>query len=138
MVSTIIEHLNNKLPEHSQHTTNNISSEKEKPIQLGITNIETIESSNQTMDEDIILPNSTTNTNPQQTIDKIKRSYTAPEDQVEALSLAIHTIHQTTTNRIQKLEATMEELIKKFSNQQLGRRASDAESNATQNIDLDQ
>ena len=138
MVSTIIEHLNNKLPEHSQHTTNNISSEKEKPIQLRSTNIETIESSNQTMDEDIILPNSTTNTNPQQTIDEIKRSYTAPEDQVEALSLAIHTIHQTTTNRIQKLEATMEELIKKFSNQQLGRRASDAESNATQNIDLDQ
>jgi hypothetical protein len=138
MVKTIIEYLNNKPTDNNSQITNNLSSEEDKPVQLETTSSEIEELPNQTMDQDIIFSDPTTNNNPQQTIDEIKNTYTAPEEQVEALSLAIHTIHQTTTNRIQQLEAAMEEIIKKFSNQQLGRRSSDAESNATQNIDLDQ
>jgi hypothetical protein len=130
--------LNNKPIDNNSQITNNLSSEEDKPVQLETTSSEIEELPNQTMDQDIIFSDPTTNNNPQQTIDEIKNTYTAPEEQVEALSLAIHTIHQTTTNRIQQLEAAMEEIIKKFSNQQLGRRSSDAESNATQNIDLDQ
>ena len=138
MVKTIIEYLNNKPTDNNSQITNNLSSEEDKPVQPETTSSEIEEYSNPTIDQDIIFPDPTTNNNPQQTIDEIKSTYTVPEEQVEALSLAIHTIHQTTTNRIQQLEAAMEEIIKKFSNQQLGRRPSDAESNATQNIDLDQ
>ena len=139
MVKTIIEHLNNKQTDNNNtQTNNNLSSGKDQPAQLEITSCETEELSNQTMDQDVIFSDPTTNNNPQQTIDEIKNTYTMPEEQVEALSLAIHTIYQTTTNRIQQLEAAMEEIIKKFSNQQLGRRPSDIERNAIQNIDLDQ
>ena len=137
MVKTIIEHLNNKPMNNNSQTTNNSPSGKDNQVQLDITSSEVEELSNQIMDQDVIFSDPTTNNDPQQTINEIKNTYTVPEEQVEALSLAIHTIHQTTTNRIQQLEAAMEELIKKFSNQQLGRRPSDTESNATQNINLD-
>jgi hypothetical protein len=78
-----------------------------------------------------------TSDDPQTIIEATKQQYSAPEDQVEALSLAILQIHQTSSYRIQQLEASLEEIIIRLNKHQTGI-PSDAESNATKDLQPDQ